>query len=99
MIYAILFVLTFLLGAVSYHFTNRWWLGVLIAMAIYIADVVSDTVAQEYWLISLIFGLPIVFLAALLGAYVVERHRADPDTSESEEPSSDGETTTQRFDA
>lgn len=98
MIYAILFVLTFLLGAVTYHFTNRWWLGVGIAIAIYVADVFSDKVAQEYWIISLIFGLPIVFVAALLGAYVVERQRAEPEPVNPDSESLD-ESSNSRFDA
>lgn len=82
MIFAILFVLVFLIGALTYHFTSTWWHGVAIASLLYCLNLVWDASAHEYWLISLIFGLPIVFVAALLGAYVVEQRRPNPDSDE-----------------
>jgi hypothetical protein len=93
MIFAILFVLVFLIGAVTYHFTSQWWHGVAIASVLFSVDVLLDSSAHEYWLISLIFGLPIVFVAALLGAYVIEQRRPQPesvtDEAQSDEPQSD----------
>lgn len=88
MIFAILFVITFLIGAGAYHFTSRWWVGVVITSVIFVADVLLDQAAREYWLISLIFGLPIVFAASLLGAYVVERQRHTHEDESPEEPPS-----------
>ncbi len=82
MIFAILFVLVFLVGAVTYHYTSQWWHGVALAAVLFSLNVVSDQAAREYWLISLIFGLPIVFVAALLGAYVVEQRRTTHEVGE-----------------
>lgn len=79
MIYALLFILAFLLGAACYWMSGRWWAGVVIALSLYTVDVLLDSAAREYWLIALIFGLPIVFAASLLGAYVIERARYEPE--------------------
>ena len=84
MIFAILFVLAFLWGAFVYHVTERWWVGVSIALVLFVLDVLSDTAASSYWTISLIFGVPIVFMATLLGAYVVERAKPLTDPVETE---------------
>lgn len=97
MAYAILFVMAFLLGAVLYWTSGRWWLGVSAAMVMYIFDVLTDEAAREVWVISLIFGLPIVFAAALLGAYVLERARYEPDeAAESELSETEDETGDER---
>lgn len=84
MIFAILFVLVFLVGAITYHYTSQWWHGVALASVLFSLNVISDTAAREYWLISLIFGLPIVFVAALLGAYVVEQRRTIHEVAETD---------------
>ena len=84
MIFAILFILVFLIGAVTYHFTSQWWHGIAIATGLFCLNVLLDTSAHEYWSISLIFGLPIVFVAALLGAYVVEQRRPQEEVAATE---------------
>jgi hypothetical protein len=53
----------------------------------------ADTEAQDSWSFTLIFGLPIVFVASLLGAYVVELRRGEAEEAEpasaTEEPDTD----------
>ncbi|MFT4635884.1 MAG: hypothetical protein ACI854_002417 [Arenicella sp.] len=85
MIFAILFILAFLIGLVSYLLTNKWLVAVLLSMALFVVTTLADTEAQESWSFTLIFGLPIVFVASLLGAYVVELRRGEPFEEEHDE--------------
>ncbi len=84
MIFAILFVIAFLFGLVIYWFSERWLTAVIISMTLYTVTTFADIEASEGWFISLVFGLPIVFTASLLGAYVVQRHRGEEDELEHE---------------
>lgn len=77
MIFAILFILAFIIGLVLYLLTDKWLAAVVISMLLFVITTVSDSTAQENWLFTLIFGLPIVFVASLLGAYVVAIRRDD----------------------
>jgi len=77
MIFAILFILAFLIGLVSYLISNKWLVSVLISMTLFVLTTLADTAAQESWSFTLTFGLPIVFVASLLGAYVVELRRGE----------------------
>lgn len=98
MVFAILFVVAFLIGLVLYLLSERWLVAVLVSMALFIVTTLADTQASDRWLITLVFGLPIVFFASLLGAYVVQLRRGedfDPETESasditpsSEEPDS-----------
>jgi len=88
MIFAILFILAFLMGLIVYVLTNKWMLAVLLSMGLFLVTTLADTEAQESWSFTLIFGLPIVFFASLLGAYVVELRRGETDEIEAySEPS------------
>jgi hypothetical protein len=58
-------------------------------MALFVVTTLADTEAQESWGFTLIFGLPIVFVASLLGAYVVELRRGESLEAELEEFNSD----------
>jgi hypothetical protein len=93
MIFAILFILAFLIGLVTYLLSNKWLAAVLLSMALFVISTLADTEAQESWSFTLIFGLPIVFVASLLGAYVVELRRGEPEDEEleslTEEPFAD----------
>ncbi|MEO0367626.1 MAG: hypothetical protein AAF197_02450 [Pseudomonadota bacterium] len=73
MIFAILFVVVFLIGAACYWLTRNWMVGTMVTSLLFVTSVFLDVEASQYWTITLIFGLPIVFVAALLGAYVVEQ--------------------------
>jgi len=86
MIFAILFVIAFLIGLAIYWLSERWLVAVLVSMGLFIATTLADTEASDRWLITLVFGLPIVFFASLLGAYVIqlrrgEEEQAEPDTA------------------
>ena len=91
MIFAILFILAFLLGLVVYLITGKWLAAVVLSMVIFLLTTLSDSAAQDSWLFTLIFGLPIVFVASLLGAYVVAIRRFEDDDSLSAEGSLPGE--------
>ena len=91
MIFAILFILAFLLGLVVYLITGKWLAAVVLSMVMFLLTTLSDSAAQDSWLFTLIFGLPIVFVASLLGAYVVAIRRFEDDDSLSAEGSLPGE--------
>ena len=77
MIFAILFILAFLIGLVVYLLTDKWIVGVGLSVALFVLTTLTDSAAQDGWMFTLIFGLPIVFVASLLGAYVVAIRRDD----------------------
>ncbi len=85
MIFAILFILAFLIGLVTYLLSEKWVVAVLLSMGLFIVNTLADTQAKDSWTFTLIFGLPIVFVASLLGAYVVELRRGEPDDIEPEQ--------------
>lgn len=83
MIFAILFVLAFIIGLVTYVLTDKWLMAVIISIGLFVITTLSDTEASDRWLITFVFGLPIVFVASLFGAYVVQLRRGlDLDESE-----------------
>jgi len=77
MIFAILFILAFLIGLITYLLSNKWLIAVLLSMALFVFSTLADADAKESWSFTLIFGLPIVFVGSLLGAYVVELRRGE----------------------
>ena len=76
MIFALLFILSFVVSLVAYLLTSRWWIGSLLCVALFTVNALMDAEAQDYWQFTLIFGIPIVFVASILGPYVVELRRA-----------------------
>lgn len=88
MVFAILFVVAFLIGLVIYVLSNRWLVAVILSMVLFIVVTISDTENSDRWLITLVFGLPIVFFASLLGAYVVQLRRGEDTEPEVEVTSS-----------
>lgn len=90
MIFALLFILAFLVGLVSYALTDRWLFAVLFSVSLFVVTTFADGDACDYWGITLVFGLPIVFFASLLGAYVVQLRRGE-DFPPSEEATEDTE--------
>lgn len=79
--FAILFIIAFLLGFAVYHFSRKWLSAVLIPMILFTVTTLADLSARDAWLFTLLFGLPLVFFASLLGAYVVQIR--DPEYIES----------------
>ena len=89
MIFALLFILAFLIGLASYLISNKWLTAVLISMGLFIISTLTDTDARDNWSFTLIFGLPIVFVASLLGAYVVELRRGEDDQNNTDQSDAD----------
>jgi len=75
MIFAILFVVAFIIGLVAYLVTGKWLTAALISMGLFTLNTVSDSNAYEHVGITLLLGLPVVFVASLFGAYIVELRR------------------------
>lgn len=92
MVFAILFVVAFLIGLVIYVLSNRWLAAVILSMVLFVVATITDTQNSDRWLITLVFGLPIVFFASLLGAYVVQLRRGvdtDPELDQGLEAGSE----------
>ena len=77
--FAILFIVAFLAGVIIYKFNRNWIPTVLIPMALFLVNTLADTEAKDAWAFTLIFGLPLVFFASLLGAYVVQIRTIEPE--------------------
>ena len=75
--FAILFILAFLTGLAIYRFLSNWVPAVTLPMALFTITTLLDFGAREAWMFTLIFGLPIVFVGSLLGAYVVQMRRPE----------------------
>lgn len=76
MIFAILFILAFLVGLVIFLLTDKWILSVAVPIVLFCLDAFTDPNANLSF--NLVFGLPLVAVAGLLGAYVVVIRRDDP---------------------
>ena len=81
MIFALLFILAFLLGLVVYLVSKRWVAAVVVPSVAYLVVIVFDAGIGANSVLSLVFGLPITFCGGLLGAYVVELRRGLDDES------------------
>ena len=77
--FAILFIVSFLVGLGIYRISRKWVRAVLLPMGVFAVTTLLDVNAQNAWTFSLVFGLPIVFVGSLLGAYVVEIRRPEED--------------------
>lgn len=87
MLFAILFILAFLCGLIIYRFLWNWVPAVTVPMALFVLSTVLDQQAKEAWGFTLIFGLPIVFVGALLGAYVLQIRQPESLPDENEQDS------------
>lgn len=77
--FAILFIVAFLAGVIIYKLNRNWVLTVLLPMGLFLANTLADTEARDAWTFTLVFGLPLVFFASLLGAYVVQIRTIEPE--------------------
>lgn len=82
--FAILFILAFLVGAGIYRLLFNWVPAVFVPLGLFTVTTLLDFGAQKAWAFSLLFGLPIVFMGGLLGAYVVQIRQPDQDDAEYE---------------
>lgn len=75
--FAYLFIFSFIVGLVCYWFTKKWWLAsVIISIILMVLALMGGDNAQQQ-LFMLAWGLPIVFIAGLLGAYVIQLRNFD----------------------
>jgi hypothetical protein len=88
MVFAILFVLAFLVGAGIYYFSRRWIIAVVVPMMVFAGDAILDFDSSGGLVFTLVFGLTLVFFASLLGAYVVQIRTIETHEACAEEESS-----------
>ena len=82
MIFGLLFIIAFLAGLLIYRYSYNWVAAVLIPMGLFLVSTLSDYAARDAWAITLVFGLPIVFVGSLLGAYILQIRTIEPDETE-----------------
>ena len=75
MIFAVLFVIAFAVGLVTYLLTNKWLSAALVSITLFVLNTLSDTEQIDKAFYTILLGLPVVFCASLFGAYVVELRR------------------------
>ncbi len=81
--FALLFILAFLAGLLIYRINRKWVSAVLIPMGFFLVTTLADQEAKDAQTFSLVFGLPIVFFASLLGAYILQIRTDEPEIEES----------------
>ena len=84
MVFAILFAIAFFIGLFVYKLTGKWLSAIAISSALFILNTITDTQSSDKIIFTLVLGLPVVFVASLCGAYVVQLRRGidnDQDTS------------------
>ncbi len=91
MIFALLFFFSFVVGLLAYLFTNKWWLGGVLCTGLLLLVVTLGLSGASLRGVAVYFGIPIVFLGSLFGAYIVQLRQApELDTQASqEEPKSE----------
>ena len=77
MIFALLFIAVFLISVMVYLLTRQWLWAVSVPMTLFVLSTILDAEASQAQAITLIFGVPIVFFASLLGAYIVQMRKPD----------------------
>lgn len=90
MIFAIIFVVAFLFGFTCYAFTRQWMIAVSIPTALFVASTFMGESAAGAQMFTLTFGVPLVFFAGLLGAYVFQIRNQPPEelSDDADEPNS-----------
>lgn len=90
--FAYLFIFSFIVGLIFYWQTQKWWLASVIISLVLILLALSGADNARQQLFMLAWGLPIVFIAGLLGAYVIQlRNYDDSESPESDENDKDTE--------
>lgn len=84
MIFAILFIIAFLFGFVSFALTREWIIAVSVPTVLFVISTFVGDSAPGARTFTLTFGVPLVFAAGLLGAYIYQIRNL-----EVEEPSQD----------
>ena len=79
MIFAALFILAFLFGFISFALAREWIIAVAVPTVLFILSTFYGESAPGATAFTLTFGVPIVFFAGLLGAYVYQIRNLDPE--------------------
>lgn len=97
MIFALLFFFSFVIGLAAYIASDRWWLGGAIGTVLLVIVAAAGLSGGHSYGMAIYFGIPIVFLGSLFGAYIVQLRRA-PELDEHIEqecvPTSEGNNST-----
>ena len=76
MIFALLFIMSFLIGAVIYYNYRHWITSVLIPILVFVISIIATSGSSsesEYSMTFLLsFGISIIFFSSLLGTYIIE---------------------------
>lgn len=75
MIFALLFFFSFVVGLVAYLISEKWWLGGVLCSVLLIVFSISILNTESLRGLAVYFGVPIVFLGSLFGAYIVQLRR------------------------
>jgi hypothetical protein len=81
LIFAILFIIAFLFGFVSFALTREWIIAVSIPTVLFIISTLVGESAPGAKTFTLTFGVPLVFVAGLLGAYIYQIRNLEVDDS------------------
>lgn len=81
MIFALLFIIAFLIGAGIYFVTRNWMIAVATPLTLFIINAIVDPGDPGILVFTLIFGVTIVFFASLLGCYIVQNRIFERDTT------------------
>ena len=96
MIFALLFFASFVAGLIVFIISGRWWLGGLIMACLLVVVAFFGFPGPSLRGVALYFGIPIVFLGSLFGAYIVQLRRAPEleqiDETTGDEPAADHDT-------
>jgi len=76
MIFAILFFIAFVVGVIAYLVSNRWWAGGVIMVLLLLVFSITGLEQAPLRGMAVYFGIPIIFLGSLFGAYIVQLRRA-----------------------
>ncbi len=76
MIFAVIFFVAFAIGLVCFVVSDKWWWGFVVSTILFMVLALSGTQAPALQGVTLFFGIPIVFLGSLFGAYIVQLRRA-----------------------
>ena len=73
--FALLFIVAFLIGLISYAASRRWQLSVAMPLLLYLGVILSQPALADLRSFLILFGVPLVFVGGLLGAYVLQIRR------------------------
>ena len=85
MLFAWLFIAAFIAGLLIYSLNRKWVAAVSVPTVLFASVTLIKSDLDYSLAFMLTFGLPIVFFASLLGAYVVQMRTTDPAPEDSQQ--------------